>query len=789
MKRLSDRIFCVTLAALLHDIGKPLQRASRSDKQALGEEAKSMDRAHHVRYPHELWTADFIFKQRDLFLLLPAIENYGFDKFLKLASKHHKPDNDTIDELILQAADCASAGAERQFEEDTVNEIQGRDGYIKKPLVSLFTRIRTGDTVASSKYHNLGTLDSDALMPGNDIQLSMEKYSQLMDGFNSAFLKLPVKNQTVFLDALVSLITRYLWCVPSSTVDGFADIPLSDHCITTAAIAAATAKSCDTNVASPKNTKYLLVSGDFTGIQNFIFTLTGESNRNVAKLFRGRSFMVNLYTVLAARMITDACGLPALNALSVAGGKFQLLLPDIPECRSSLNETRRTIQNWIYEKYFGTLKLVIDSGVPFEYGDLKLEKFQGVLRKSKQSLEREKARPFGAVLNSERDWIDDTTYPEFQKCGACKICGAEPAREKEISGENCHNFIETGTQLPHGKIIIINEGYDTGTFNRFKISFTENVDIRDVSFHSCYRINLHKSKENNELDVLPELHYSNYTPDNKTFEEIAEDGSGLDALAVLKADIDNMGFIISEGFRSSKGKPKLSMSRMVSLSRMVNWFFAGYMPTYIAKNPMYKNIYTLFAGGDDLCLIGRWDTMIDFTKNIQSEFTEYTGSTKAFTISAGLELFKPGFPVVRAIGAAEELLGASKKQAGKNCVTAFGCTMTWGAELQSQIDFAENWQQFVNENGHEEGTHNRNAMLYRFLTYHKNSKKNRGEITSLRHRFQFRYDIFRNIDEEWYDKPPFVQLLNTKVEQQDLFRNLPVGISLSLYKNREKESV
>src|SRR5690606_12585302 len=144
----------------------------------------------------------------------------------------------------------------------------------------------------------------------------------------------------------------------------------------------------------------------------------------------------------------------------------------------------------------------------------------------------------------------------------------------------------------------------------------------------------------------------------------------------------------------------------------------------------------------------------------------YTGNTPAITISAGVELFKPGFPVSRAVANAEKVLDRSKT-GGKNCITLLGHTMKWGDELKSQMDFAENWQKFVKQRN-EDNEEKCNSMLYHFMSYNKewaDVKKNNDIMGSMKHRFRFIYDINRNLkpkkDEkmDWRTMKPFRQLI------------------------------
>ena len=81
------------------------------------------------------------------------------------------------------------------------------------------------------------------------------------------------------------------------------------------------------NLAS-KEEPLLLVQGDFFGIQDFIFSGGRESNKGAAKILRGRSFQVSLFTELAALKVLNACGLPATSQVMNAAGKFLIVAPN-----------------------------------------------------------------------------------------------------------------------------------------------------------------------------------------------------------------------------------------------------------------------------------------------------------------------------------------------------------------------------------------------------------------------------------------------------------------------------
>lgn len=794
MNKISVDVYCIALASLLHDIGKPLQRACNSDITNLSKDARNMEGL--VGYSHSLWTADFLFKHQKKLLEIEQIRKFGFENFQKLASKHHKPDSDKIDEIIIHYADRASAGIDRIIDDVGTHT----ESYIKKPLVSLFTRARIENKTAPVPlYYGLGNLESSVVFPQKNVTLDCNQYRLLMDDFERDFQKISTKNSIIFIETVTSLIIRHLWCVPSSTQEGYADIPLADHLLTTSAIAAAMKLNHAETGKKPEEQSFRLLSGDFAGIQNFIFSLSGESDKSIAKLLRGRSFMVNLYNILSARCVTDACGLPALNALTTAGGKFQILLPDTKNIVGLITKVRSKIEKWTFDQFFGELLFILDNGTEFKYSEFKLDKFQNVLKRAGASLNLAKTKPLSSILSDPINWLDSKRYQKYHDHKVCKICGKEPGNGgDEKRGNNCDIAIDYGTKLHKSDYLAV--AYGIEVFNEYKVKLLDRIDESNINdLVTVYKINT----INNKQEIWPELHYSNYIPKKETgepltFEDIGKKANGLQALACLKADVDNMGLFFSDGFKDSKNNSTLSVSRMVSASRMVNWFFAGYLPLLLKNDQQYRYIYTLFAGGDDLCLIGPWDIIIDCAMRIQTEFSRFTGNTPCMTLSAGIELFKPGTPVSHAVENAESVLELSKDPLkGKNKITLFKETMSWDEELPAQVAFADDWGKFINETN-DDNSRNHNAMLHRFFKYHYEYRQaNENSIEKLKHRFRFVYDISRNLTpkdgdkKDWRTEKPFRNLLiNHSKGMEDLptFKFLPVGITISAYKNRKPQN-
>ncbi len=156
-----------------------------------------------------------------------------------------------------------------------------------------------------------------------------------------------------------------------------------------------------------------------------------------------------------------------------------------------------------------------------------------------------------------------------------------------------------------------------------------------------------------------------------------EDGKGfqgVDALGVLKADVDNLGLMMASGLNPET----FTLTRLTTLSRQLHSFFTLYLPHYLSSKKQYQDIYTVFAGGDDLFLIGPWDNVIDLAISLRESFAEYVCGNEKVHFSAGISFHKSHTPVDVMAEAAEEELEKSKSESDeKNRLTLFSETAAW----------------------------------------------------------------------------------------------------------------
>lgn len=181
----------------------------------------------------------------------------------------------------------------------------------------------------------------------------------------------------------------------------------------------------------------------------------------------------------------------------------------------------------------------------------------------------------------------------------------------------------------------------------------------------------------------------------------------------------------------------MRVSRIATLSRMLDVFFSGYMQELIEDS--YPEIYTVYSGGDDILVIGPWDSIIRFAEELHSKFKKFTCNNENLTLSAGIAFVKHNHPVFRSVETADSALENSK-DSGKDRLTVFGQGVKWD-ELPEIINESGKLEMWVKQNQISSGFVN-NLLVYS----HMNDAFNRTKRTEhLRFLPLMTYDIARNL--------------------------------------------
>ena len=770
----------IALAAFLHDLGKFAERAKIPVNQQVLDGNKHIYCPHHKKFTDDRgWFSHVHAAYTGLAMdliedYLPDLTGADFapfgswktkeadDSFINAAAMHHKPD--TFLQWVIATADRVSSGFDREeFEQYNVAEegtATGKNHYTARQL-PLFEQIRldSKDVQNYAYRYPLKPLSPNSIFPvkaneceGNDDKAAQKEYHDLWLGFVEGLKLMPKShrnNWSLWLDHFETLWGAYTHAIPSATAFNIRpDVSLYDHSRVAAAIATAlwryhyeygrtdnkAAKDLKDQQESWEEEKFLLVQGDFFGIQDFIFSSGGETNKRAAKLLRGRSFYVSLLSECAALKVLDVLDLPSTSQVINAAGKFMIVAPNTPETLKKLLDVQHELDQWFLEQSWG------QAGVGLAWTASSCNDFRRGKAGSKDSpykkLIARLIKQLEVIKNQRLNLCAATTpiiFNEFldsfdNKMGVCKIDGKSPASEQididTYIGRLAYDQIETGTWLTKRKRILITRNslamksaLKIPVFG-YHISFVENEEIqgkfgeqaKNDNLLRAWDFSLPDSAEGALWKGYARRNINVYVPlfdeksqaeeslgkykgedklelaDAKTFNHLAcEDQQlqdnhqwlGIAALSSLKGDVDNLGMI----FQSGLGED-VSFSKTAALSRQVNAFFTVYLPWLCDKE--YKNTYTVFAGGDDFFLMGPWLSQIKLARQMRQDFQRYVAENSEVHFSAGISTTKPGLPIGQLSEMAEKALEQAKaynpedkKPAPKNAVSCFNQTMSW----------------------------------------------------------------------------------------------------------------
>jgi len=704
----------VALGVFLHDIGKLLQRAHTAgpgfDPAVKARESVILP-VKDGRYTHwhALWTEQF-FESR--YLPFPPGVNEAHVR--NVAVFHHRPDSPAA--WIGAEADRLAAGMDRKprdEESEAAGEDRSRRQYARIPLECPFHRVRLGRGDAPRTFMPMRELTPAAdLFPSRtqDGDRLPSAYAALWQGLRQELAALDkLRDPELFCESLASLSERFLSTVPSSTTDQ-PDVSLHDHSRAAAAIAAALYawhKAQDNledtaAIRDRSEHKFRLLAGDLSGIQSTLFRLSNQRVRGLNKILRARSFLFGMLTEAAALLARRELSLPVFNVLENAGGRFLLLVPALRDIEDKVAGLRRQIEDWMFRRYAGELSLNLALSPAFAAERFMNGQFAAVRDEAAVAVEEAKQRAFSTCL---RPVLDDAGYEH----GVCQACGVRPAQHvhHEEDGREiyrcsaCEDEARLGGDLPR----VTHLSWKCGETSR----------ERGISLFGGLRLEWHFEAPHPSTGCLSVLRVprpgqpsaegpyavrwiSGYVPrleeadledpryaglkeeegetfragDIKTFGHLAADAAERDGerwrgeqfLAVLKADVDHLGSIFSWGVEGA------SLGLVAGISRLTDFFLSACLPEMLSRHPEFRSTYTVYAGGDDLLLIGPWRQTAELAVHLREAFARWTGGNPNITISAALELLKPNHPVNRAVSAAEQRLKGAKDE-GPDSICAF----------------------------------------------------------------------------------------------------------------------
>ena len=816
--------YVAALAGLLHDVGKPYQRAYGNQPPP---------DYHEEGFTHQDYTAYFIQK------FIP-----GERELSESAKRHHmaantperlrpRPDR-ALDWVVYYADNYASR--ERSSEDTEPSQAVERT-----PLVSIFSQIRILGQNAPERAYPFLPSQRAGLAPGLPYPTQPAKANATPGAYGRLIEHLEARAEQaaalgtdppLLLANLNMALLEAVWPVPADT-RGDPGISLYDHLRLTAAFAAALYAYHQTNgltvsaIRDESAEKFLLVGGDMSGIQRHIYRIKdAQGQGGIAKRLRARSLEVSLAAEAMALGLLERLGLPPVQRIMSAGGKFYALLPNTKDARTALEAHRETWEAWALDQ--GASLVPVLDGVAFSPEELKARGFAAIFQRLIERMAEAKLRPLKSQRAGFGAPFEDRQGRSLRPCA---VCGIRPAKIDEPGAAcvECERDRAIGARLPRTRWLSASRdpeppyyrfpelSFDTGEQGyvlRGEADFTpapyrwelrpllghlptvrDALDDRNASLEG-YRAWL----EENGLELEEDGPLSEDKP--LTFSELAHLSQGAPYLGALMLDADRMGEAFARGFEHLQ--EPMSPGRIATLSRAVETFFTlevggliqdaaqysehlGFAPLE-AKNKTrrYRLIYTVYSGGDDLFLIGPWDALLDFAIDLNTLYGQYTANP-AFTLSGGFALFRPTTPVpmiYEAVHRAEERAKERGKDPksptrGQGHLTLFGQTVSWGA-LQTLAPWAR-WLSQELASGRFPS-----ALAYRLLKLHRLFLEETDQARRMFYKPQLAYVLRNYADEEKF--PGYDEKLHTLLDHtRPEWAHLPVWVEWGLYGARRRK--
>jgi CRISPR-associated protein Csm1 len=596
------------------------------------------------------------------------------------------PEAGVPDESVWEAYEQILAGDQERKPEEVLtcifSLIEGDEGQRPEPCFYSALTLALDGKVLFPKVR------AEARPPGLD----------LWQDFTREFVRIPQMEAEAFFETFYHLYQKYGWAVPCSYADP--GVSLFEQWKGVAALVCA---SGDTWAEGPAD-RFTLIGGDIPGIQDFVYTIT---SKGAAKGLRGRSFFLQLLGDAVVRRILADLDLCPANVVYNAGGNFVLLGPEETQAAETVERVRRQVNARLVEAVQGDTALVLEAK-PVSGADLFAPGwFTKVRDEFGQQVAQAKNRPLQELAVDKGGW--KTLFGPKGKgsrlsCAVCRIeVDEHNSKPLERTGEVpegleppricylCDSFGQLAYDIRHEPLwMLIKDASDMlSTEMQPKDGWT-NLLGRMTGFR--YELGQNSPKVRDTPLVINQLEFlesgaqgfrllANVTPvvteddlkylreeekllpkdmpqagDIRSFTLLAHAAAevrAIERVGVLRMDVDGLGWIFSEGM------PELTLPRLSALSGALDRFFGGYL-NRLVRGQAENDLYIIYAGGDDLFVVGAWHHLPDLAEAIHNEFTTFTGGHPKLSLSGGITLEGARFPLYRAAERAGEAESRAK---------------------------------------------------------------------------------------------------------------------------------
>lgn len=242
---------------------------------------------------------------------------------------------------------------------------------------------------------------------------------------------------------------------------------------------------------------------------------------------------------------------------------------------------------------------------------------------------------------------------------------------------------------------------------------------------------------------------------------------------VLRMDIDGLGNRFAEGFDSWR--------EYIEFSKRLRDFFEKGVKGLLDT----EYVGLVYAGGDDIFAVGRWDKVIDFAEQVHKKVDEEFAKENIH-ISGGIVIDDDKFPIAKYAELSAEAEEKAKKYEKdgvlrKNAFTFFNETISWETDFAYIKEYKDKFFELITENGMSKG------ILHQIMMYYDKIKRDSSDLSYLWHTAYYltRYiDKYKNNEriKEFCEKLRDKELLN-----KENFRLIAISCRWAELLLRDKE--
>ncbi|MFG6098459.1 type III-A CRISPR-associated protein Cas10/Csm1 [Leptothoe sp. ISB3NOV94-8A] len=516
------------------------------------------------------------------------------------------------------------------------------------------------------------------------------------------------------------VLEKYGGCVSY----GDSSVALVDSTRIVAAVAVA--------MSNTSESKLCLIAGDLSGIQNFIYTITSDG---ALKSLRARSFYLELVTEEVVQQLIHKLAIPRSSVIYAGGGNLYLLAPFGSEKRAI--QAANLINNWLKRDFQGKVFLSL-ACQDCDVQDVASSQFAKIWNKAIEKVNSRKTQKFSQQLNQLLQ--PRYSYTPCKVCHRDDQKKLYPLNRQEVDSPDactvCQRMFRLGGQLFKVKAVIrslsprLPNALDRlplhipgqAVYYHLYEDLPNTVEKQDAVF----LVNNWHLSDYADLEATP-LILGNYGARGSdgfmTAQEFAEKakskgkeeaksedreqarfGSRIARVGYLRMDVDNLGKMFAKGLE----KNGYSLPRLASLSRQMSYFFKVYLNSlacdrkenflkYLndsdqkqkertSPKTAYKfraltentrqDLLFIYAGGDDLFVSGAWNQIAEFAFDVYQTFRAYTGNHPDITLSGGVTLEVPKFPLYQAASSAGDAEDLAKSN-DRDSLSLFGIVFKW----------------------------------------------------------------------------------------------------------------